>query len=281
MRKISSREVAELVKRLSIEANLYAPIDLEESLRGAEALEASPYGLAVLQDLLENIKLAQDEKMPLCQDCGMAVVFVDWGQEAVLVDGSLQESIDRGVSRAYVEGYLRKSVVNDPLYDRKNTGDNTPAIVHLRLVQGSEVEITVVPKGMGSENASALAMLSPADGEDGVVNFVTSVIAQKGQNACPPLIIGVGIGGNFESAPLLAKRSLLRPIGSRNEDPRYARLEERLLGEVNGLGLGPGGYGGKITALDVHVEYMPTHIAGLPVAVNVSCNALRHAVGRL
>jgi len=281
LRRISSKEVAELVKRLSIEANLYAPRDLKQSLREAKALEASPYGLAVLEDLLENIRLARDEKMPLCQDCGMAVVFVDWGQEAVLTGDNLQESIDEGVSRAYVEGYLRKSVVNDPLYDRKNTGDNTPAVVHLRLVQGSEVEITVVPKGMGSENASALAMLSPADGEEGVVNFVTSVIAQKGQNACPPLIIGVGIGGNFESAPLLAKRSLLRPIGSRNKDSRYAKLEERLLREINGLGLGPGGYGGKVTALDVHVEYMPTHIAGLPVAVNVSCNALRHASGSL
>ena len=281
MRRISSKEVAELVKRLSIEANLYAPRDLKQSLREAKALEASPYGLAVLEDLLENIRLARDEKMPLCQDCGMAVVFVDWGQEAVLTGDNLQESIDEGVSRAYIEGYLRKSVVNDPLYDRKNTGDNTPAVVHLRLVQGSEVEITVVPKGMGSENASALAMLSPADGEEGVVNFVTSVIAQKGQNACPPLVVGVGIGGNFESAPILAKRSLLRPIGSRNEDPRYAKLEERLLREINGLGLGPGGYGGKVTALDVHVEYMPTHIAGLPVAVNVSCNALRHASGSL
>jgi len=281
LRRISSKEVAELVKRLSIEANLYAPRDLKQSLREAKALEASPYGLAVLEDLLENIRLARDEKMPLCQDCGMAVVFVDWGQEAVLTGDNLQESIDEGVSRAYTEGYLRKSVVNDPLYDRKNTGDNTPAVVHLRLVQGSEVEITVVPKGMGSENASALAMLSPADGEEGVVNFVTSVIAQKGQNACPPLIIGVGIGGNFESAPLLSKRSLLRPIGDRNEDPRYAKLEERLLREINGLGLGPGGYGGKVTALDVHVEYMPTHIAGLPVAVNVSCNALRHASGSL
>jgi len=281
LRRISSKEVAELVKRLSIEANLYAPRDLKQSLREAKALEASPYGLAVLEDLLENIRLARDEKMPLCQDCGMAVVFVDWGQEAVLTGDNLQESIDEGVSRAYIEGYLRKSVVNDPLYDRKNTGDNTPAVVHLRLVQGSEVEITVVPKGMGSENASALAMLSPADGEEGVVNFVTSVIAQKGQNACPPLVVGVGIGGNFESAPILAKRSLLRPIGSRNEDPRYAKLEERLLREINGLGLGPGGYGGKVTALDVHVEYMPTHIAGLPVAVNVSCNALRHASGSL
>jgi len=281
LRRISSKEVAELVKRLSIEANLYAPRDLKQSLREAKALEASPYGLAVLEDLLENIRLARDEKMPLCQDCGMAVVFVDWGQEAVLTGDNLQESIDEGVSRAYTEGYLRKSVVNDPLYDRKNTGDNTPAVVHLRLVQGSEVEITVVPKGMGSENASALAMLSPADGEEGVVNFVTSVIAQKGQNACPPLVVGVGIGGNFESAPILAKRSLLRPIGSRNEDPRYAKLEERLLREINGLGLGPGGYGGKVTALDVHVEYMPTHIAGLPVAVNVSCNALRHASGSL
>ena len=281
LKEINSVEVANLIESLCIKANICAPEDVMEGIILAKAHEDSYYGQAVLEDLLENIELARKERMPLCQDCGMVVVFVDWGQEVLLVGSTLQESIDEGVRKAYLENHLRRSVVNDPLYERKNTGDNTPAIVHCRLVGGNEAKFTVVPKGMGSENASALAMLSPADGQEGVINFVKSTVAQKGQNACPPLIVGVGIGGNFESAPILAKRSLLRPVGSRNTDDRYSQLEEKLLEEINGLGLGPGGYGGRVTALDVHVEFIPTHIAGLPVAVNVCCNALRHASGHL
>lgn len=281
MRYLDSFEIVKLVEELCIEANIRLPEDVEYGLVKAKEHEQSLYGQAVLDDLLQNVEIARKEKMPLCQDCGMTVVFVDWGQEVLLVGKSLQESVDEGVRRAYLGSYLRRSVVSDPLYDRKNTGDNTPAVVHLRFVEGSEVKITVVPKGMGSENASALAMLSPGEGEEGVIDFVKDVVARKGQNACPPLVVGVGIGGNFESAPILAKRALLRPIGCRNADERYAGLEEKMLRHVNELGLGPGGYGGKVTVLDVLAEFMPTHIAGLPVAVNISCNATRHAGGRL
>jgi fumarate hydratase subunit alpha len=233
-------------------------------------------GQAVLDDILENVRIASDECVPICQDCGMAVIFMEVGQDVRFTEGDLAGAINDGVRQAYDEGYLRKSVVSDPLFERKNTGDNTPAIVHTAIVPGDRVRLVVTPKGMGSENMSAIRMMKAADGPEGVMDFVVETVDKAGPNPCPPIVVGVGIGGNFETAPLLAKRALLRPMGSRNGDPRYAGMEEELLRRINALGIGPAGYGGRTTALDVHVEFAPTHIAGMPVAVNICCHADRH-----
>jgi len=278
-RLIDSDELSRLVRDLALKANFVLPRDVRDVLSSALELERVELARSALEDLVLNFQMAEAEKMPICQDCGLAVVFVDWGQEVLLTGGSLQEAVDRGIRDAYLEGYLRKSVVYDPIYDRRNSFDNTPAVIHLRMVPGDRVEVTVAPKGMGSENMSAIRMLKPADGEEGVLRFIEEVVSSAGPNSCPPVVVGVAVGGNFETAPLWAKRALLRPMGQRNPDPRYARLEEEALRRINRLGIGAGGYGGLVTALDVRIEALPTHIAGMPVAVNLCCHALRHAKG--
>ena len=275
MREVHVERITEAVRRLSVEANTRLGDDVVAAFERFREGEQSPTGRDVLAQLLENARIARDEGLPLCQDTGFAVVFVDLGQDVRLVGGDLYEAVNEGVRQGYREGYLRKSIVADPLR-RKNTGDNTPAVVHVRLVPGDRVRITFAPKGGGSENMSGIAVLKPADGAEGVKRFVVDRVRQAGPNPCPPTIVGVGIGGTFEIAALLAKRALLRPVGDRNPDPFYADLEEELLAEVNRLGIGPAGLGGTTTSLDVHIEVHPCHIASLPVAVNIQCHSARH-----
>lgn len=277
MREVPVSKVRDTVRDLFIRANIHIGGDVLACLQKARREEPSPMGQAVLDDLLENVKIAEEEHVPICQDCGMAVIFMDVGQEVLFTGGDLAEALDEGVRRAYEQGYLRKSVVADPLFDRKNRGDNTPAIVHTRIVPGDRVCLRVTPKGMGSENMSAIRMMKAADGPEGVMDFVVETVEKAGPNPCPPVVVGVGIGGNFETAPLLGKKALLRAMGSRNADSRYASMEEEILRRINALGIGPAGYGGRTTALDVHIEFAPTHIAGMPVAVNICCHADRHA----
>ncbi len=275
MRELDVREITAAVRRLAIEANTDLPSDVIEAFRRFREAEKSPNGRDVLEQLLENARIAREDRLPLCQDTGFAVVFVDLGQEVHLTGGDLYAAVDEGVRQGYREGYLRKSIVADPLR-RTNTGDNTPAVVHLRMVPGDRVRITFAPKGGGSENMSGIAMLKPADGVEGVKRFVIDRVREAGPNPCPPTIVGVGIGGTFEVAALLAKRAALRPVGDRSPDPFYAALEEELLAEVNRLGIGPAGMGGTTTSLDVHIETYPCHIASLPVAVNIQCHSARH-----
>ncbi len=275
MRKLSCRQIEATVARLCQEANYFLGEDVVRALERAYEQEISPAGKNVLAQLLENARIASRERIPLCQDTGITVVFLEIGQELQITDGDLGEAINNGVRRGYQEGFLRKSVVNDPL-SRQNTMDNTPAIVHCKLVPGDALRLTVMPKGAGSENTSAVRMLKPADGVDGVKRFVIDTVSAAGPNACPPLVVGVGIGGTMELAALLAKEALLRPLGARHPDPQVAQLERELLEAVNVLGIGPMGFGGRITALDVSVNVGATHIASLPVAVNLSCHAIRH-----
>ena len=277
MREISVHALSDAVRELCLRANYEIGPDIAESIARACGEEISPIGQSVLEQLRENGRIAREEKIAICQDTGMAVLFVDVGQDVHFVEGDFEAALQEGVRRAYREGYLRKSVVNDPLFDRGNTGDNTPAVVHLRIVPGERVALLALAKGFGSENTSAVKMLTPAQGEDAVLDFIVDTARRAGPNACPPLVIGVGIGGTMEQAAILAKRMTARPVGVRHPDARYARLEEEALAAVNRLGIGPGGVGGRTTALDVHVEYAPTHIAGLPVAVNICCHAARHA----
>jgi fumarate hydratase subunit alpha len=278
LREIAAERVSDVIRDAFLEANTILPDDMHDLIRRSAAAESSALGRSVLSEILENIDLAARERTPICQDCGMAVVFMDIGQDVHIGGGSLESAVDEGVRRAYRDGYLRASVVSDPLFDRKNTKDNTPAVLHVRIVPGDLVRVAVAPKGFGSENMSALAMLTPAAGRDGVVRFVTETIASSGPNPCPPIVAGIGIGGDFEGVALLAKRALLRPAGVPNPDPRYAALEADILKAANDLGIGPAGYGGSVTALSVSVEFAPTHIAGLPVAVNICCHANRHVV---
>lgn len=275
MRTVSCHEIGEAVARLCQEANYFLGDDVVAALERAYDEEISPAGKNVLAQLLENARIARRERIPVCQDTGITVVFVEMGQDVLVVDGSLVQAINDGVRRGYAEGYLRKSVVGDPL-GRQNTMDNTPAVVHFKSVPGDRVRITVMPKGAGSENTSAVRMLKPADGLEGVKRFVVDTVDAAGPNACPPLVVGVGIGGTMEVAALLAKEALLRSLGSRHSDPALAHLEEELLLAINALGIGPMGFGGRITALGVHVNTYATHIASLPVAVNLSCHAVRH-----
>ena len=281
MRIIHTDRVRDLVDILFRRAATELPGDVVSALLRAKAAEKGEMGRGILGELLENARVARGEGIPICQDCGLAVLFMEVGQEVFFEGPGLASAIDEGVRRATVGGFLRTMSVQDPLYERKNTGDNTPAIVHLTIVPGEGLKLIAAPKGMGSENAGSITMLRPGDGEEGVIRAVLGTVDRLGADACPPLVVGVGIGGNFEKAPLLAKRAVLRPLGSRNPDPRYADLEERLLGRINALGIGPAGYGGTVTALGVHVEYAPTHIAGLPVAVNLCCHACRRAEGRI
>ncbi len=279
MRVIHTDKVRDLVEDLLIRAEADLPRDVRKALEKALASEKSETGRMVLEEILENERIASEERIPLCQDCGLPVLFIEVGQEVLFEGPGLISAVNEGVRLATAKAFLRRMVVRDPLYGRENTGDNTPAVVHLEIVDGENVGVVAIPRGMGSENASSLAMLRPTDGENEVMRFVLETVGRLGANACPPLVVGVGIGGNFEVAPLLAKKALMRPIGSRSRDPRYAAFEESLLARVNALGIGPAGYGGTATALDVHIEFAPTHIAGLPVAVNMSCHALRHAEG--
>lgn len=265
-----------MVEKLCIHANYYINQDIQSAIASYRDKEQSPIGKDILSKLLENAKLAEEQAMPICQDTGMTVVFVELGQDVHVVGGSLSDAIHEGVRRGYDKGYLRKSVVNDPLH-RVNTQDNTPAVIHYDIIEGDKIKITIAPKGFGSENMSALKMLKPSDGLEGVVDFVVKTVDEAGANPCPPMVVGVGIGGTMEKAAYLAKKALLRPIDVRNTDRFYKELEQELLGKINMLGIGPQGLGGTTTALAVNIEVFPTHIAGLPVAVNINCHATRHA----
>jgi len=276
MREINSEEVARAVESLCISSNCHLSKDVWEALRENLAKEESPLGKEVLEEILENGRMAQEEKLPICQDTGFAIVFVEMGQEVRITGGDFYEAINNGVINGYRNGYLRNSVVGDPLR-RKNTGDNSPSWVHVDIVPGNRLKISVMPKGAGSENMSTVKMLSPAEGVQGVKKFVLEWVGERGANACPPLVVGVGIGGTFEGVAMLAKKALLRSIGSRNPEPFYAEMEDELLREINNLGLGPQGLGGSTTALGVHIETYPCHIASLPLAVNLQCHAVRHA----
>jgi len=276
MRRIEARTVSEKVAELAVRANYFLPDDVLSALRRAEEQETSEDGRFVLAKLIENAELAAKEHLPLCQDTGVAVVFVTLGAEVVITGGSLPEAINEGVAKGYREGYLRASILADPLRRDRNTGDNTPAVIHIGIVPGDRLVIDFLVKGAGSENMSSVAMLAPAEGINGVKRFILSEVARKGASACPPLIIGVGIGGTIELASTLAKRALLRPIGKRSEDEAISALEEELLLLVNELGIGPLGLGGRTTALAVNIETHPCHIASLPVAVNLGCHSHRH-----
>ena len=272
MREIKAEVISQRVAEMCIRANTVLPEDVCAALETARTHEDGVVARDVLDTIIENYHIANP--VPICQDTGMACVFLEIGQDVHIV-GDLTQAVNSGVAKGYTEGYLRKSVVRDPL-SRENTGDNTPAMLYTELVPGDELRITVAPKGFGSENMSRIAMLKPADGVDGVVNFVLETVRLAGPNPCPPIVVGVGIGGNFDKAALLAKKALLRPIGSRNETPFYAQLEETLLEKINALGIGPQGLGGRTTALGVQIETLPTHIAGLPCAVNINCHVSRH-----
>jgi len=276
MREIASSQISDAIRHLLMEANYVIGPDVEARMRSCLAEEPSPEGRDVMEQLLQNYEIARTERVAICQDTGMAVVFLDVGQDVHIL-GDLNEAVADGVRRAYRDGYLRKSVVRDPLYDRVNTGDNAPPVTHIRIVPGDRVDIMVTPKGFGSENMSRVKMLVPADGGAGVIKFVTETIEQAGPNSCPPVIVGVGIGGTMEMAAILAKRMTARPLTEPNPDPRYAQLEARILSEINKTGVGPAGIGGRTTALAVNIATYPTHIASMPVAVNVCCHAARHA----
>ena len=276
LREVKVAEITAVVADLCQKANRELPSGLRKALLDAAQKEESPIGREVLHRLVENADLASKEGLPICQDTGMAIVFMQLGRDVHLIGGDLAAAVDAGVRQGYRRGYLRASVVRDPLL-RGNTGDNTPCILHLSLVPGNRIRITVAPKGFGSENMSAVAMLVPAQGQAGVMDFVIESVRKAGANPCPPIIVGVGLGGTMEKAALLAKEALLRPVGTPNSEEHLAELERGLLARINDLGLGPQGLGGRYTALAVHVSAFPTHIAGLPVAVNISCHACRHA----
>jgi fumarate hydratase subunit alpha len=276
MREIKAKDITETVARLSKEANYYLGEDVIAALKKAREQEESPAGRQILDQLLENAGIAATEQMPLCQDCGLAVVFVEIGQDAHITGGDLVQAINEGVRKGYAEGYLRKSAVKQPFSARVNTKDNTPAIIHTEIVPGDKLKITIAPKGGGSENMSRFTVLKPAQGRQGVVDFVVNAVDEAGSNPCPPTIVGVGIGGTAEKAMIMAKRALLREVGKPSTDPEVAELEKELLQRINSTGVGPGGVGGRITSLAVHIETFPAHIASLPVAVNIQCHSARH-----
>ena len=275
MRQIHINEIVERVKALSIEINTALGEDIVDALKKAAEMEESSIGKEVLGHLLENIKIAREESLPICQDTGLAVIFVEMGQNVHIIGGDLKEAINEGVRQGYREGYLRKSVLNDPLL-RENTGDNTPVIIHFEIVPGDSLKIKMAAKGGGSENSSAMRMMKPSDGATGIEEFVLDTVKKAWANPCPPIIVGVGIGGNFEMAPILAKKALFRRLGGHNPAPHLAELEGELLAAVNRLGIGPEGFGGTVTALAVQIEAAPCHIASLPVAVNIDCHVSRH-----
>ncbi|ACA45635.1 fumarate hydratase [Clostridium botulinum] len=275
MREISVNTIKKVVKKLCIEANYYLPKDVDDKIVQCREVETWNIAREVLQTIEENIHIARKENIPLCQDTGMACIFIEMGQDVHVIGGSLEDAINEGVAEGYKEGYLRKSIVSDPI-ERINTEDNTPAVIYYNIVQGNKIKITVAPKGFGSENMSKIAMLKPADGLEGIKNFILDVVKEAGPNPCPPIVVGVGIGGTFDKCAYLSKKALLRSINLGNKNKFYKDLEEELLEKINSLGIGPQGFGGKTTALAVNIETFPTHIAGLPVAVNVSCHVTRH-----
>ena len=277
MREIQAAVIREAVAGMCIQACCHLPGDVRSGLEEALTAEPSPAGRNILKLLLDNADIAAREAMPICQDTGLAVVFADIGQDIHITGGDFSTAVNEGVHRGYADGFLRKSCVAEPLFDRKNTGDNTPAIIHVRIVPGDRLKLRLAPKGAGSENKSAVKMLVPADGIAGVRKVVLDCVETAGPSACPPMVVGVGLGGTMEVAALLAKRACARDLESHNPDPRYAQLEKDLLAMLNGTGIGPQGLGGRTTALRVHVEWAPCHIASLPVAVNINCHAARHA----
>lgn len=275
MREIHIEEVVSVVRELCIEANYNLSNDIKNALVRSEKEETWDLAKDILDKIIINSEIAKNERMPICQDTGMTCVFIEIGQDIHIIGGSLEDAVNEGVRRGYKDGYLRKSIVNDPI-NRINTKDNTPAIIYYDIVQGDKLKITVAPKGFGSENMSQIKMLKPSEGLQGVKEFVIRIVKEAGPNPCPPIVIGVGIGGTFDKAAYLAKKALLRPINIRNNDEFYCKLEDELLNEINNLGIGPQGFGGKTTALGVNIETYPTHIAGLPVAVNINCHVTRH-----
>lgn len=277
MRTINSEEITKKVRAMCIEATCHITPDVKAAFENSLKTEKSEVSKGIIENLLKNAEIADRKEVPICQDTGMAVFFVEVGNEVIVEGDTITEAINKGVSQGYTDGYLRKSVVKDPL-DRVNTKDNTPAVIHYDFVKGDKIKITFAPKGFGSENKSGLKMLNPSDGLDGVIDFVVETVRKAGPNPCPPMVIGVGIGGTMDKCAVLAKKALTREVGSSNENPFYADLEKRLLERVNKLGIGPQGMGGTTTALGLNIEVFPTHIAGLPVAVNVNCHATRHAV---
>lgn len=277
MRTIHVNEITRNVKEMCIEANHYLTDDMKAALDQAAQKEKAPLGKQILNQLQENLEIAAKDMIPICQDTGMAVVFVELGQEVVLEGGLLTDAINEGVRQGYTEGFLRKSVVKDPLI-RENTKDNTPAVIHYNIVAGDKIKITIAPKGFGSENMSRVFMLKPADGIEGVKNAILTAVKDAGPNACPPMVVGVGIGGTFEKCALMAKQALTRPVNQHSEIPYVKEMEEELLAKINQAGIGPGGLGGSTTALAVNIITYPTHIAGLPVAVNICCHVNRHCV---
>lgn len=277
MRTLDVAEITQNIKEMCIEANHFLSMDMKYAMQMAAEKEAAPLGRQILKQLQENMKIAEEDMIPICQDTGMAVIFMEVGQDVHFEGGSLEEAIHEGVRQGYSEGFLRKSVVKDPIY-RDNTKDNTPAVIHYNIIAGDKVRITVAPKGFGSENMSRVFMLKPADGIEGVKNAVLTAVKDAGPNACPPMVVGVGIGGTFEKCALLAKRALTRPLDSHSDIEYVQELEQELLERINRSGIGPGGLGGSTTALAVNIETYPTHIAGLPVAVNICCHVNRHAL---
>ena len=275
MREVNVEQIVETVKNLSIEANYFLGSDIKEALKKSREEETYELAGQVLDKIMLNSEIAKNEQMPMCQDTGMACVFVEIGQDVHITGGKLEDAINEGVRRGYDEGFLRKSVVGDPIR-RVNTNDNTPAIIYYDIVDGDKIKITLAPKGFGSENMSKIGMLKPSDGLEGVKKFIIDTVKAAGPNPCPPMVVGVGIGGTFDKAAYLAKKALIRPVNTSNKDEFYRELEEELLTKINELGIGPQGFGGKTTALGLNIEVYPTHIAGLPVAVNINCHATRH-----
>lgn len=276
MRVIKAEDIIKTVKEAVCEINFHTPPETMAALRSAYETEISPAGQAAMEDIVKNREIASQRKLAMCQDTGMAIIFAELGEDLKIEGSNLKKAIEQGVREGYQQGYLRKSVVNDPLFDRKNTQNNTPAIIHVDLVEGDKLKLTVAAKGFGSENMSRVVMLTPAAGVKGVKRTVLDLVQEAGPNPCPPIVVGIGIGGDLELAAMLAKKALMRKMGQRNPDPRYARLEEELLELINKTGIGPQGYGGINTAMDVRLEYFPTHIAGLPLAVNIDCHLHRH-----
>lgn len=277
MRTIETAQITEAVAKLAIEANYYLANDVYEALVAGQEKEESPLGKDIFGQIIKNACIARDEDRPICQDTGMSVIFMEIGQDAHIVGGDLEEAVNAGVRKGYTEGYLRKSVVAEPIFNRVNTKDNTPAMLHVSIVPGDKVKIVLAPKGAGSENMSALKMFKPSDGLKAIKKFVVDTITAAGSNPCPPIVIGVGVGGTMEKAAILSKKALTRPLTMRNAHPEYAALEQELLDLVNDTGIGPQGLGGRMTALAVNIEYYPTHIACMPVAININCHATRHA----
>lgn len=275
MREISAAVITDVIERLCIEANQVLPEDVKQAIGQCRACEDGEIACKILDDIIENYKIAENEQVPICQDTGMACVFLEIGQDVHITGGDLTEAVNEGVRRGYDKGYLRKSVVKDPVR-RGNTGDNTPAMLYTEIVPGEQIRVTVGPKGFGSENMSAIRMFKPSAGLQGIKDFILETVEAAGPNPCPPMVVGVGIGGTFDKAALLAKKALMRSVDSENSDPFYADLEKEMLEKINELGIGPQGFGGKTTAIGLNIETMPTHIAGMPCAINISCHVTRH-----